>query len=52
MEDHQVVAMIAATLLASGHSGGSESERAQVEVVSIAHAILEMAKKKVEKEGG
>ena len=51
MEDHQVVAMMAITLLASSHSGGGfSSERAHQEVVSIAHAMLKMAKKKVAQE--
>jgi hypothetical protein len=50
VEDHQVVATIATTLLASGQVGGLESERAHLEAVNIAHVILEMAKSKVEKE--
>ena len=48
MEDHQVVAMMAITLLSSSHSGGGfSSERAHLEVINIAHSMLEMAKKKV-----
>ena len=50
MEDYQVVATIAATLLASGKMGGLESESGHLEAVDIAHVILEMAKSKVEKE--
>ena len=50
MEDYQVVATTAATLLASGKVGGLESERAQLEAVNIAHVILKVARSKVEKE--